>query len=152
MQLSKDALEFISLLNQKKVKYLVVGGWAVSLHHKPRYTKDLDILIARDSQNAEKLMVALEEFGFGSVGIERADFEKPGYVIQLGVEPNRIDILTEIISVDFSQAWPNKVIIRHQEIDLPIISILDLIANKESAARDQDLVDAKNLKKLISKK
>ena len=148
MELSKDILEFIQLLNLEKVEYLVVGGWAYGLHYKPRYTKDIDILIGKTSHNAEKMMRVVNAFGFGSLDISKDDFLKEGYIIQLGFAPNRIDILTDIVAVDFKLAYENRISINYKNIELMVIGIDDLIKNKESAARDQDLVDVKALKKM----
>lgn len=148
MELSNDLLEFIRFLNQRKVEYLIVGGWAFSLHVKPRYTKDIDILVKRSAANADLLIQVLEDFGFKDVGVTREDFLIPGYVIQLGFEPNRIDLLTDIVNVDFESAWKKKDAFQRQGVDLWVISKEDLLANKLAAGRDQDLVDAKLLRKL----
>ncbi len=151
MELSKDVLEFIQLLNQKRVRYLVIGGWAVSLHSKPRFTKDIDILIHRVPENAFRMMEVIEAFGFSSLEIAEEDFLKPGFIIQLGVEPNRIDIITEVVGVTFSEAYQDRVEVRHLGTPISLISRKDLIANKEATGRDQDLVDVKALRKLEGK-
>lgn len=151
MELSKDILEFIQLLNQNEVEYLVVGGWAVGLHGKPRYTRDIDILINREKLNAEKMMRVIEAFGFSSLDISENDFLKSSFIIQLGVEPNRIDILTDIAAVNFDDSYKNKIVIEHKGIKISIIGIEDLIKNKEKVARGQDLVDAKYLRTLAHK-
>ncbi len=148
MELSKDLLEFIQLLNQHKVEYLIVGGWAVALHGKPRYTKDIDILIRRSPENAASLMAVLGSFGFGSLDIKEQDFLKPNFIIQLGFEPNRIDLLTDIAAVDFGSAYQRRKLIKYKNVDLWFIDVVDLINNKAAAARDQDLVDVKFLKSL----
>ncbi len=93
--LNKDFKEFIALLNQNKVNYLVVGGYAVAVHGHPRYTKDLDILVWVERQNANYIMAALSDFGFSSLELSEEDFLTKGYVIQLGQPPFRIDILTQ---------------------------------------------------------
>jgi len=101
---SSDLQEFIHLLNTKSVKYVIVGAWALAFHGRPRYTGDLDIFVARDDENADKLMAVIEAFGFGHAGIKREDFLQVDHVIQLGREPNRIDILTGISGVTFDEA------------------------------------------------
>jgi predicted nucleotidyltransferase len=92
--LSNDLREFIRLLNTKNVRYVIVGAWALAFHGRPRYTGDLDIFVARDTDNVDKLLVVLDDFGFSGVGISRDDLLQPDYVIQLGRAPNRIDLLT----------------------------------------------------------
>src|SRR4051812_11129008 len=99
MPLSKDLCEFVALLNSNRVEYLVVGAFAVAHHGYPRYTADLDLLIRASSDNAGRVLQALSEFGFGSLGIEIADLQSPGKVIRLGMKPNRIDLLTSISGV-----------------------------------------------------
>jgi hypothetical protein len=106
--LSSDLREFIHLLNTNSVKYVIVGAWALAFHGRPRYTGDLDIFVARDDENAGKLMAVIEAFGFAHAGIKREDFLQVDHVIQLGREPNRIDILTGISGVTFDEAWDNR--------------------------------------------
>jgi hypothetical protein len=105
MRISKDLREFIALLNSNAVEYLVVGAFAVAWHGYPRYTGGLDILVRSGEQNAERLPIALEQFGFGSLGLDAATFAVEGAVVQLGVRPNRIDLLTSISGVSFEEAW-----------------------------------------------
>lgn len=149
MELSKDLLEFIHFLNKNEVRYLVVGGWAVGLHGIPRYTKDIDLYICKSKENAEKILLALNDFGFGSLDIKIEDLTRDEFVIQLGNEPNRIDLLTDIISVNFEDAWLNKLVISRNGIEIPFISLKDLIENKKSAGRLQDLADVAALQKLV---
>jgi predicted nucleotidyltransferase len=148
MELSKDVSEFILLLNKNDVKYLVVGGWAIGLHGIPRYTKDIDLFINKTKKNAEKILLALDEFGFGSLGITIEDLTKDDFVIQLGNEPNRIDILTDIAAVTFDEAWCNRLVVKNNGLELPFISIEDLVNNKSKAGRPQDLADVAALKKI----
>ena len=103
--LSSDLREFIHLLNTKSVRYVVVGARALAFHGRPRYTGDLDIFVAREQANADKLMEVITAFGFGDTGLERDDFLHEDYVIQLGQEPHRIDLLTGISGVTFEEAW-----------------------------------------------
>ncbi|NMC63814.1 MAG: hypothetical protein GYA55_11680 [SAR324 cluster bacterium] len=152
MELSKDLLEFIHLLNEKKVDYVVIGGWAVALHGKPRYTKDIDILIKQDPENAAKVISVLHDFGFGSLGLSSDDFLRPDHIIQLGVEPNRIDLLTSLSGVSFDEASKERVVTSIQGESVPVIGLDALLKNKRIAGRDQDLVDARYLEKLSEKK
>ena len=96
MVLSQDFKEFVQLLNEHKVRYLVIGGYAVAFHGHPRYTKDIDVWIGLDKGNAGNLLNALKDFGFGSLGLKTEDFLNSDQVVQLGYPPNRIDLLTRI--------------------------------------------------------
>ena len=106
--LNQDFKEFIQLLNANQVKYLVIGGYAVAIHGHPRYTKDIDIWIEMSSENAQKLMIALTEFGFGSLGLNAEDFQSPDQIIQLGYPPNRIDLITTPDGIDFATCYKQK--------------------------------------------
>jgi predicted nucleotidyltransferase len=145
--LSNDLREFIHLLNTKNVEYVIVGAWALAFHGRPRYTGDLDIFVARHQTNADKLMEVIEAFGFGRTGIEREDFLHEDYVIQLGQEPNRIDLLTGISGVTFEEAWNSREKGSISDVDLFFISRDLLIKNKRAASRDKDLGDIKLLEK-----
>lgn len=148
LELPKDFRDFLLLLNTRNIRYLVVGGWAVALHGKPRYTKDIDILISRDKANASNLMAVLDEFGFGEVGVSENDFMKPGYVIQLGIAPHRIDILTGINVIDFDVAEKRKTIFNISGVPVNVIAVRDLITAKNAAGRLQDLADVEQLEKI----
>jgi hypothetical protein len=139
--LSKDLREFIHLLNREAVEYLIVGAWAVGFHARPRYTGDVDVFVRRDEANAAKLMRVIEAFGFGDTGIAREDFLKSDFVVQLGVEPNRIDLLTGISGVEFAQAWEHRVIGRLSGLEVNFISRELLLQNKRAASRDKDWGD-----------
>ena len=147
MPLSKDLREFVALLNSNGVEYLVVGAFAVAYHGYSRYTADLDLLLRSTAENAERVVRTLSEFGFGSLGIQAVDLQSPGKVVQLGVKPNRIDLLTSISGVPFEDAWRSR-----QEGELDGIATCfigrdALIANKESTGRAKDLGDAEELRK-----
>jgi len=107
MVLNQDFREFIGLLNEKNVKYLVVRGYAVAYHGYPRYTKDIDLWIWLDRENAEKVVESLKGFGFDSLGIQVENFLDPENVIQLGYPPARIDLLTDLSGLDFEDCYPN---------------------------------------------
>ena len=108
MILNQDFREFIESLNKNDVQYLVVGGYAVAFHGHPRYTKDLDVWIKVEPDNAQRVTQALSDFGFESLGLKPDDFLTPGYVIQLGYPPYHIDILTEVKGVDFDTLFLRK--------------------------------------------
>jgi hypothetical protein len=145
--LSSDLREFIRLLNTNSVKYVIVGAWALAFHGRPRYTGDLDIFVARDDENAGKLMAVIEAFGFGDAGIKRGDFLQVDHVIQLGREPNRIDILTGISGVAFDEAWDNREQGKIADAVVFVISRDLLIKNKRAANRDKDQGDIKLLER-----
>jgi len=145
--LSSDLREFIHLLNTNSVKYVIVGAWALAFHGRPRYTSDLDIFVARDDENADKLMAVIEAFGFGRTGIKREDFLQVDHVIQLGCEPNRIDILTGISGVTFDEAWDNREQGKIADAAVFVISRDLLIKNKRAANRDKDQGDIKLLER-----
>jgi len=145
MVINKDFKEFIRLLNQNSVRYLVVGGYAVAFHGHPRYTKDLDLWIWINKSNADNLIQSLEEFGFQSLDLKPEDFLKPGYIIQLGYPPNRIDLITEVQGVDFDTCFESKVEAEIEDIVIYFIDLKNLKKNKKAVGRHQDLADIENL-------
>ena len=108
MQLDRDFKEFVSLLNARSVRYLVVGGYAVAVHGLPRYTGDFDAWIWLIEENAQKVLGVLDEFGFGGLDITEEDFTREDSVVQLGYPPHRIDLLTSISGVTFEDAWSRR--------------------------------------------
>ena len=143
--LSKDFKEFIELLNENKVRYLVVGGYAVAFHGHPRYTKDLDVWIELSPDNANNILNALKKFGFGSLGLKPDDFLESDQIIQLGYPPNRIDILTTLKDLKFEHCYKAKVEVEIQGLHIDFIDIENLKKNKRATGRQQDLADAENL-------
>ncbi len=117
---NKDFREFIALLNSNAVKFLIVGGHAVTFHGFPRFTADLDLWVATDARNALRVNQALTEFGFGSL-FDADDFSKPGYAIQLGRPPYRIDILTSIQGINFALAYARRKTLKADGLKLPFI-------------------------------
>lgn len=145
MDLSQDFKEFVQLLNAHKVEYLIVGGYAVAFHGFPRTTGDIDFWVKPFQENAERLMKALIDFGFGSVDLCKDDFLKKDNVIQLGFPPNRIDIMTSISGVEFDECWNAKEEIDFEGEKINFISLHYLKINKEKTGRDKDKIDLKNL-------
>ena len=145
MVLDRDFREFIALLNEHEVRYLVVGGHAVTFHGYPRYTKDLDVWVDVDESNAAKLMSALETFGFGSVGLQVSDFLGTDQLIQLGYPPQRIDILTGCKGVEFDHSFESKYVVEIEGLPINIIGLENLKTNKAAVGRPQDLADIANL-------
>ena len=145
MKLDQDLREFIELLNARNVRYLVVGAYALAFHGRPRYTGDIDFFVQPSAQNAELVAKIIEEFGFAGLGIVAADLSVDDQVIQLGVEPNRIDLMTSISDVSFEEAWNTR---EYGEIDglkVPFISRELLKRNKTAVGRKQDLADLDHL-------
>lgn len=149
MPLSKDLREFVALLNSNRVEYLVVGAFAVAFYGVPRYTGDLDLLVRATKDNANRIVTALSQFGFHALGLQAADFEAKDQVIQLGVQPNRIDLMTSISGVSFEECWANRQAAELDGITVHYISIDHLIRNKECTGRARDLGDVEELRKRI---
>ena len=147
MQPEKDFVEFLELFNKNKVKYCIIGAFAVGLYGYPRYTKDIDILVEPSFNNAKKIIKALREFGFSSSGLAEKDFSQENQVIQLGYEPVRIDILTSIEGFGFARIWKNKTIAKFGTIDAFFIGRKELIETKRRANRDSDRIDLKKIAK-----
>ena len=143
--LSKDFKEFVALLNAHEAKYLVVGGYAMAVHGRPRQTGDLDIWLKRDHDNALRVTAALQDFGFGNLGLSVEDFEVPDQVVQLGYPPFRIDLLTAIDGVDFDAAWETRVEYVLGDLNIPFIGLDALKANKRASGRPRDIDDLENL-------
>jgi len=143
--LNQDFKEFIQFLNDNQVRYLVVGGYAVAIHGHPRYTKDIDIWIEISPENANNLLRALEQFGFGSLGLKSEDFLTPDQIIQLGYPPNRIDLLTTIDGVIFENCYPLRLEVSLDNILVNFIDLDNLRRNKKASGRLQDLADLEKL-------
>lgn len=147
MDLSQDFKEFIALLNKNRVRYLVIGGYAVTVHGYPRYTKDLDVWVEASSENATRVVQVLQDFGFGSLDLKQSDFTKSDHIVQLGYPPNRIDILTTPVGVDFPTCYANRKRIRLSGILVNFIDLENLKRNKQAAGRTQDKLDLENLER-----
>lgn len=142
--LNKDFREFIQSLNDNRVRYLVIGGYAVAFHGHPRYTKDIDIWLDLTAENATLTVKALEQFGFGS--LESADFLVPNQIIQLGYPPNRIDLLTSLENMDFQECYDSRSEVTTGGVKINFIDLPNLRKSKKIAGRYQDLADLENLK------
>lgn len=152
MTLAKDFEDFIQLLNKYEVEYLVVGGYAMAFHGKPRYTGDLDIWINISATNAEKMLRVMKDFGMDALGFEKDDFLQPGYISQIGYPPLRIDILNSIDGVLFDEAYENRQKVKADDLDILYIGLNDLLKNKKASGRKQDIADVKEIKKAIDSK
>lgn len=138
---TRDFDEFFASLRKHEVRFLVVGAYAVAFHAKPRYTKDIDVFIAPDRENARKLVIALEEFGFSEAALKIEDFAEEGRIVQLGFPPSRIDLLTSIDGVNFAEAWQGKAEGHYGSTAVWYIGRAELIRNKRASGRPQDLLD-----------
>lgn len=146
MIFEQDFIDFIQLLNDNEVKYMIVGAHALSLHGRPRYTGDLDIWIKPDKNNAKKMVKVIKDFGFETLGLSEKDFLRENYVTQLGYPPLRIDILNSISGVDFDEAYHSKVETIIDYLKVSFISEEDFIKNKQALGRPKDLGDIEAIK------
>lgn len=145
MDLNRDFQEFLRSFVQHDVRFLIIGGYAFAAHGHPRYTKDLDVWVWLDPANADRIIGALDEFGFGSLGLESSDFLEPGVIIQLGREPQRIDLQTFATGLEFRAAFENRVLVEIGGVEVPFISVDDLRTNKTATGRLRDLADVEDL-------
>ena len=143
--LNKDFKEFVALLDSTNVEYLLVGGYALAAHGHPRYTGDIDFWVNPTPENAARLMQALTAFGFGGLGLTRDDFMQPDAVVQLGYPPARIDLLTAIDGVSFDACYARRRRLRVDGVELSLIDVDDLRANKRASGRLKDLADLEAL-------
>ena len=145
-QLPDDFRDFIHFLNENKVKYLLVGGWAVGLYSNPRATGDIDFLIAIDDDNLDKLKGALAEFGAPPIEID--DFKAAGNFFRMGRPPIQIDIITEADGIEIDECYSRRETINIDGIPISLISKQDLIKNKKESGRLRDLADAEALEEI----
>ena len=144
-KLEKDFLDFLRLCNEREVKYLVIGGYAVSIHGYVRYTKDIDVAIELSEKNAMRISLVIQEFGLGSLGLTNEDFLRKNFITQLGHEPVRIDILNDVSGVSFAQAWENRKEVEYDGVRINFIGLKELLILKKLAGRSQDKVDVEKL-------
>lgn len=144
--MNSDFKELLEAFTKHSVRFLLVGGYAVVEYTEPRFTKDLDLWVGHDVTNAPRVVAALKEFGAPLFGATEGDFCTPGNVLQIGSPPTRVDILTSIDGVKFDEAWDRRKIVEIDEIEVPVISLEDLIANKESTGRPRDTLEAEMLR------
>lgn len=150
MALPKDLRKFIESLNSQGVDYVLVGAYALAHHGRPRFTGDPDVFVRMTPENAKRIALALQQFGFGDLGITADDFLKPNQVIQLGIAPNRIDLLTTITGVTFEEAWNGRVVAELDGIPVFILGRNEFIQNKRALGRPRDLADLELLGEISS--
>jgi len=138
---SSDFEELLAAFNAHRVRAIVVGGHALAFHGHPRFTKDLDIFVEPTPGNADRVLESLGAFGFGSVGLTREDFSRAGQIVQLGVAPSRIDIMTAIDGVSFEEAWAGRAAGHFGHQPVFYLGRAEFLRNKKAAGRVQDLAD-----------
>jgi hypothetical protein len=146
MDTNRDFSELLSALNSAKVRYLLVGAHAVAYYAEPRYTKDLDVWVEATPENAARVWEALLKFGAPLKGSTPADFADERKVFQMGVEPQRVDILMGIDGVTFATAWENRRPTTYGGVSTFVLGLKDLVRNKQTSGRPQDLLDLKRLR------
>lgn len=149
MKTEKDFEELLRLFNKNKVKYCIVGAYAVAFYGEPRYTKDMDIFVGPDRENARRIITSLTEFGFKRLALGEKDLIRKGTIVQLGYEPVRIDLITSIDGCAFEEVWENRAIGTYGKEKVLFIGFEELIKNKKKSGRKQDSVD---ISILMSKK
>ncbi len=143
--MNSDFKDLISLLNRSKVRYLVVGGYAVMFHDAPRFTRDLDVFVADDEENIRLLGQAMSEFGFPLPEEALLALSQPNRMISVGRAPSRIDILNHLTGLEFESVWPERSVGRFEDIEINFIGLKGLIAAKRATSRPQDLIDLARL-------
>jgi predicted nucleotidyltransferase len=142
MFVNSDFSDLLRLFNERGVRYLVIGGYAVVQYAEPRFTKDLDLWVSTDTVNAKAVYNALREFGAPLAGLSEHDFAQDGYFYQMGVPPVRVDVLMGIPGMDFEDAWQRRVDFDFDGLLVTFIARQDLIKSKVASGRPQDLLDA----------
>jgi hypothetical protein len=145
MEVQRDFSELLALFNAHHVDYIVVGAYALAYHGAPRYTGDLDLLVRPDTENADRILHALKEFGFGNLQLTTGDFTAPDKVVQLGVAPIRIDIITSLTGLTWEQAAGGRIAGMYGDVAVHYLGRRELIQNKRAIGRKKDLADLEAL-------
>lgn len=145
MEVQPDFRELLGLFNAHSVEYMIVGGYALAFHGAPRFTGDLDILVRRAAQNARRILAALDDFGFGSLKLSVEDFSTQDRVVQLGVPPVRVDIITSLSGVSWEECWSGRQPGAYGDVAVAFIGRVQFIANKRAMGRQKDLADLEAL-------
>jgi hypothetical protein len=148
--LTQDGLDLLDELTRTEARFLVVGGHALAVHGVSRATVDLDVLVEPTADNAARVVLALQRFGapLQSHGVTEVDFARPGAIYQIGLPPNRIDVLTELSGVTFEQAWSDRVLSKVDGVEVPFLGLATLRENKRASGRTKDLADLELLDRL----
>ena len=147
--MNDDFHDLLDALLQAEARFLIVGAHAMAVHGVPRATGDLDVWVSPEPANAERVWAALTSFGVpvGQFGVSREDLQKPGMVVQIGLPPRRIDILTEVSGLDFDDAWNGRTTHSIGSRSVPFLGREDLIRNKRASGRAKDIADLETLEK-----
>jgi len=145
MEVQKDFREFLALLNAHKVDFIIVGGYALAYHGAPRYTGDIDVFIKPDHANAKRIINVLKDFGFSPLELSIEDFQKKDNVVQLGLPPVRIDIITSISGVSWEQAEVSKELGEYGDVPVFYIGKDQYLDNKRATGRAKDIADIEAL-------
>ncbi|MDZ4289837.1 MAG: nucleotidyltransferase [Prosthecobacter sp.] len=143
--LPPDFREFLQFLNDEGVEYLLIGGWAVGVHGVIRYTQDMDVWVATSGENVQRILKALERFGFSHGEASAELFLEPGNIVRMGFPPMRIEISTQIDGVAFAECYPRRLMTDMDGIEIPVICLEDLLANKRASNRLKDQADVEAL-------
>ncbi len=146
--MNRDFRDLLVEFNAHGVEYLVVGAHALAAHGHVRATKDLDVWVRPETENARRAFQALASFGAPLHDLTERDLAQPGTIFQIGVEPVRIDVITAINGVDFAEAWRDRFEAKFSGEKVPVLSRRHLIANKKASGRLQDLADVERLENL----
>jgi len=149
--LNSDFRDILSAFCEEKVEFMLVGAYAVAAHGLPRATGDIDLWIKCSEKNAERVWAAIMNFGAPLANISKQDFSTRGNVVQIGVTPRRIDILTQITGVEYEEAEPQSITIEIEGIAIPVIGLAHLVQNKSAVGRPQDKADVARLQELRNK-
>lgn len=141
--MNPDFRDLLAEFNARGVEFIIVGAHALAAHGLVRATKDLDVWVRPDTDNAKRVIAALESFGAPLHDLTVEDLSTPGLIFQIGVEPIRIDVITAIDGVEFSNAWAERVLAKFADQDAAVLSRNHLLINKRASGRDQDLLDVK---------
>jgi hypothetical protein len=145
LEIQRDFKELLTLLNQNKVEYIVVGAFALAFHGAPRFSGDIDIYVHPTAENARRVTKTLQDFGFGSLGLKETDFDRPGQIIQLGQPPVRIDLITSITGVTWEAADAGKAPGQYDDVPVHYLGWKQFIENKRASGRKKDLSDLEAL-------
>lgn len=147
MATNPDFSDLLSALNDEEAEFLIVGAHAVMFYTAPRFTKDLDVWTRPEPANASRVHRALRAFGAPMADLTEADLARKGTIFQIGIAPNRIDVITSIQGVDFEDAWRRRTSSTYGGVPIAVLSLQDLLANKRAVGRPQDLLDVQNLER-----
>ena len=145
MDVQPDFKELLKLFNARGIDYIIVGGYALAFHGAPRTTGDIDLFVGTAPDNAQRVVDALNEFGFGSVGLTKRDFETPDQVVQLGVPPVRVDIITSLTGVSWDEAYEGRAKGVYDDVPVFFLGREQFLSNKRAIGRRKDLADLEAL-------